>query len=268
MNIIEWVVEHAGQIGSVAGPAFGGLLGAIGWRKAVATQRTAEAKAEEKISTRLMGRVEKLEGKIETITKQRDDVTGQFASLRTDLDQCKRDHEACTKRAEAADEKLRANNEATLGIVQEMERLAVALNVPREPVDRLSIAKIQLRSMTPRSLEAQPSTVVLVVDDDEPVLRALLRLVDAAGHIGLAAGNATEALSVLAENRVDVVLSDVCLPGQSGPDLMATMRAAGMQTPVIFVTGQPAAKRPGVLEKPIDLADLQQAISEALRPSA
>jgi CheY-like chemotaxis protein len=272
MSLTDFIAEHWGQIAGAFGTVGGVIVGAVGLRKAVATQRTAEAKAEEKISTRLMGRVEKLEGRIDTITKQRDDVTGQFGAIRIDLNECMRKHESaerghreCLDRAEKTEARQRVNDEATVALLSEVERLCTAIDIPRESVDRVSIAKIKLRSLTPRSLEAQRGTVVLVVDDDDVVLRSLLRLVDSAGHTPMGASNATQALSILAENRVDVVLCDVVMPGQSGPDLAATMRESGLATPVIFVTGQPGARAPGVLEKPVTLADLQLAIGAALR---
>lgn len=265
MGIVQWLAEHWAHLAGGFGPVVGGIVGMLGLRKAKELRRKAEAEAEGKIAPKLMDRIERLE-------KQRDDVTGQFAPMRAELDDCKRmhaeskrGHQECLERAAKNEARQIANDEATVALLGEVERLCAAIDIPREPVDRVAVAKIKLRSLTPRALDAQPATVVLVVDDDAEVLRALLRLVDRAGHVGLGACNATEALSVLAENRVDVVLCDVVMPGRSGTDLEATMRASGMMTPVVFITGQPGHGAPGVLEKPITPADLQHAIGEALR---
>jgi DNA-binding response OmpR family regulator len=77
---------------------------------------------------------------------------------------------------------------------------------------------------------------VLVVDD-EPALRALLA--DFLGRRGLAVREAAVGLAMraaLAAEPADVVVLDVTMPGESGLDLLAELRARGDDVPVVLLT--------------------------------
>ena len=77
---------------------------------------------------------------------------------------------------------------------------------------------------------------VLVVDD-EPALRALLA--DFLGRRGLAVREAADGLAMraaLAAEPADVVVLDVTMPGESGLDLLADLRARGDDVPVVLLT--------------------------------
>jgi len=69
-----------------------------------------------------------------------------------------------------------------------------------------------------RAVEA---TTVLLVEDNEPVRKAVLSILKRGGYAVLEAGSASEALKLVdAEPRnIDVLLTDVVMPGMSGPDL-------------------------------------------------
>jgi two-component system, cell cycle sensor histidine kinase and response regulator CckA len=87
---------------------------------------------------------------------------------------------------------------------------------------------------------AQPSDIrgggetLLVVEDDDAVRRALARILGRAGYQVIAAGSAEEGLELLAAatNRVDLCLTDLILPGESGLRLLETLRRdhPGMRT--------------------------------------
>ncbi|MEW5742104.1 MAG: PAS domain-containing protein [Myxococcota bacterium] len=102
----------------------------------------------------------------------------------------------------------------------------------------------------PRELEGPPSetapriqpgasrATVLVVDDMELVRRSTCRMLRSAGYAVLEASSGREALEVLAAGeRVDVVLSDLLMPGMDGRELALAARAVGRGQPFIFVTG-------------------------------
>jgi len=57
---------------------------------------------------------------------------------------------------------------------------------------------------------------VLVVDDEAPMLRLMMRWVELTGHQAAAAASAEEALDVLAEQRPAVAVCDVRMPGHDG----------------------------------------------------
>ncbi|WP_238181274.1 ATP-binding response regulator, partial [Methylobacterium trifolii] len=92
---------------------------------------------------------------------------------------------------------------------------------------------------------ARASTVLLV--DDSAFFRDMLTpVLKAAGYAVLSAGSAEQALSVLqSEARVDVVVTDLEMPGRSGLDLVAAMRGADRRLadlPVIGLTGTVGAE--------------------------
>jgi len=67
---------------------------------------------------------------------------------------------------------------------------------------------------------------LLLVDDEAPLLHALERLFRPAGYRLLAAASGAEALRLLDEHDVQVILSDHRMPGMSGIELLARARAA------------------------------------------
>ncbi len=78
---------------------------------------------------------------------------------------------------------------------------------------------------------------VLVLDDDEGLLKGLLGMVEELGHIPMAASSAEKAFEILErEEQIDVVLSDVRLPGLSGIDFLKQTKTKGLSTAVILMT--------------------------------
>jgi PAS domain S-box-containing protein len=77
---------------------------------------------------------------------------------------------------------------------------------------------------------------VLVVDDDLGVCRSLRDLLLSEGCTVLTASGGLEALRILNDTEVDVVLSDVVMPDLSGYDLFMEVRRRG-NTPVVLMTG-------------------------------
>ena len=78
---------------------------------------------------------------------------------------------------------------------------------------------------------------VLVVDDEEDVRRGIERLVRGTGAAVLGAGSGEEALQCLAEVPVDLVVTDVRMPGIQGPDLLRRIKAQWPFVEVVLVTG-------------------------------
>ena len=62
--------------------------------------------------------------------------------------------------------------------------------------------------------------ILLLVDDEQPVLKSLRRLLRREPYTILTAGDGFEALEILAENDVQVVLSDFRMPGMTGGELL------------------------------------------------
>ncbi|MCB9634369.1 MAG: sigma-54-dependent Fis family transcriptional regulator [Sandaracinus sp.] len=121
-------------------------------------------------------------------------------------------------------------------------------------------------------MSTTPGTV-LVVDDDED-LRALLKAALARlGHRVLTAPNATEARETIRGGEIDVVLSDVRMPGEDGLSLCRHLVATHPDVPVVILTAfgtleaAVEALRLGAfdfLTKPVELDVLRLAIGRAL----
>lgn len=77
---------------------------------------------------------------------------------------------------------------------------------------------------------------VLIVDDEATVREVLLRTLDEQGYQCLTAANAAEALAVLQTCPVDLVLSDIIMPGKSGVELLKEIRTLCPDTAVMMLS--------------------------------
>ena len=95
---------------------------------------------------------------------------------------------------------------------------------------------------------------ILLVDDSETIRLALARAIgmtDLVVEEILHAGNGTEALSVLADNWVDIVFTDINMPGMNGIELLDRVRAMNehAQLPVVIVSTEGSVQRIDDLQK-------------------
>jgi CheY-like chemotaxis protein len=102
---------------------------------------------------------------------------------------------------------------------------------------------------------------VLLVEDDDDSRNAMSLTLETAGAIVVTAATATEALASLSSKEVDVVVSDLAMPQQSGFWLITKIRQLfpDRHVPVLAVTGHPfpadGVRRAGfddVMQKPPD----------------
>lgn len=125
---------------------------------------------------------------------------------------------------------------------------------------------------------ADRSAHVLLVDDDDMVLRTAKRLIQRAGYRVTSAASGYDALTALAAcdargEPVDVILTDVIMPGLSGPQMIDKLREAGDTRPVVYMSGYtgdalPGAARPTagaiLVNKPFSGAAVIAALQSAL----
>jgi two-component system cell cycle sensor histidine kinase/response regulator CckA len=83
-----------------------------------------------------------------------------------------------------------------------------------------------------------PATILLVEDDD--IVRRLLgRVLRAGGYTVLEAGSGEMAESLCRERTVDLVVSDVCMTGKTGPQLGIALKQSAPRLPLLYISGYP-----------------------------
>jgi signal transduction histidine kinase/ActR/RegA family two-component response regulator len=148
----------------------------------------------------------------------------------------------------------------------------------------------QARGTSPRNavaaaqaVAARANETVLVVEDEAAVRRAVQRNLERLGYRVVAAHDGEDALrSAERLDGVDLLLTDVVMPGIDGPELACRLRERWPELPVLFVTGYSADRlartgavgsRDRVLEKPYHVGELTHTIRQMLetrgvRPAA
>jgi FixJ family two-component response regulator len=120
------------------------------------------------------------------------------------------------------------------------------------------------------------SRLVAIVDDDESVQSALQDLIESDGLSTLCFGSAEQFLDSEARNKAVCLIADVRMPGMSGLELQAKLKAERCRIPIIFITAHGDAEtrvlamRDGAVEfltKPFDDAVLLEIVRGAVRRS-
>jgi DNA-binding NtrC family response regulator len=120
------------------------------------------------------------------------------------------------------------------GFDAETVRAFVELRV--DDIATLPLDRETFRARAQKLCEDKRPTILVV--DDEPAIRELLEDVLKWERFRiLTATSADEAIRFLAESRVDVVVSDVSMPGKSGQELLTFLKSTYPHVPVIMITG-------------------------------
>jgi CheY-like chemotaxis protein len=113
---------------------------------------------------------------------------------------------------------------------------------------------------------------VLVVDDDELVRTAVCRSLTRLGFEVSEAADAGSGLDMLSEaaelRPIDLMLTDIFMPGLSGPALAALAQDRWSTLKVLLMSGAPSAGEAGrlpLLRKPFLRAELAQVVEQLLR---
>ena len=107
-----------------------------------------------------------------------------------------------------------------------------------------------------------PSGTILLVEDGEPLREMLSEMLQAAGYTVLAAKSAPEAVRLVQQQRsgtIDLLLTDVVMPGMHGPELVETLRALRPGLKVLLMSG--AIEREGTAP---DTEFIQKPFSEVM----
>ncbi len=120
---------------------------------------------------------------------------------------------------------------------------------------------------------------VLIVEDNPALLEAMGDTLEILGYASIGASNGHEALALLETHgeRIALVLSDLIMPVMGGEALLAAMRARGLATPLVMLSGHPlegelqdikAAGLAGWLLKPPDVDQMGQLLAHILASRA
>ena len=119
---------------------------------------------------------------------------------------------------------------------------------------------------------------ILLIDDDEAVRAPTARLLELMGHEVLTAEHGEAGLKVWREQGADLVITDVCMPGINGLEVIVQLRAFAPDLAVLAMSGGLQSKRLDLLgtagqagairalEKPFTIDELRSAVGELLQP--
>jgi CheY-like chemotaxis protein len=111
--------------------------------------------------------------------------------------------------------------------------------------------------------------IILVVDDDAPIILLMRSLLREFGYEARTATSGAAAIEAARAETPDLVLLDKNMPGMSGGDVIRALRTdVGLvNVPILLLTGDPVAPNEivelganGTVQKPFDLQDLMEQI--------
>jgi two-component system, cell cycle sensor histidine kinase and response regulator CckA len=105
---------------------------------------------------------------------------------------------------------------------------------------------------------------IMVVDDEEGVLQLINRMLRPTGHHVIVTTKACDVLQTIEHEKVDLLISDVCMPTITGPQLVATVRQVQPGMPVLYMSGTKLTDKGLFLVKPFHRQELLNAIQQAV----
>jgi DNA-binding response OmpR family regulator len=118
------------------------------------------------------------------------------------------------------------------------------------------------------------SETILVVEDEASLLNSIKRILVRHGYTVLEARHGADALQVIAETEraIDLVMTDLMMPGMSGRELIPELQALSSRPPrVLVMSGERAVLRrdslppgTGFLNKPFTMEELLQTVRAVL----
>ena len=125
----------------------------------------------------------------------------------------------------------------------------------------------------PEPAHAITGETILVVEDQEAVRRLMREILQMSGYVVLEAASGKDALRISGEHDAPIrlMVTDVVMPGMSGPDLGARLRAARPEMKVLYISGyaddamdEAVHEGAAFLQKPVKAADLERTVRRLL----
>ncbi len=116
-----------------------------------------------------------------------------------------------------------------------------------------------------------PSASILIIDNDEGVVRAISTRLGASGHRCICAHTGAQGLAEFSQGPIDLVVTDLNMPTLDGMELIRKIRAR-THVPIIVITGFRAEYYDGlrgfpdvtVIEKPFDSQAFEDLVATEL----
>ena len=106
---------------------------------------------------------------------------------------------------------------------------------------------------------------VLIIDDEKGLLLVMRQALESHGYKVITATNGTEGIRVFNQMSLDLVITDVRMPGMDGHDVVQHIRYSEQSTPVIGISGTPwdlnNSDFSAVLSKPFSLKTLVDTVN-------
>jgi CheY-like chemotaxis protein len=120
-----------------------------------------------------------------------------------------------------------------------------------------------------------PRRTILLVDDEHPLREAMRETLEAEGYSVLEGSDGKDALERLSswQGGIDLVLTDLYMPGMDGVALARKLRCHNPRLPVLFMSGFPLDARAALagasfLYKPVTPAALKHVVRTALETAS
>lgn len=120
-------------------------------------------------------------------------------------------------------------------------------------------------------------TTVLIVDDEPSLREMVIQMIESTGYDVIEAGNGIEANNVCKETAVDLIITDIIMPGKNGIELIVDVKKEHPDIPILAISGGGSsppqtdildvAKLLGannILKKPFSMDDLLSSVNSII----
>jgi DNA-binding NtrC family response regulator len=114
---------------------------------------------------------------------------------------------------------------------------------------------------------------ILVVDDEPAIIQLCTRLLTREGYAVKAVSNGMDALRILNEEPVDLLMTDIRMQGMNGFELIDAVKKHNRRIPIIVITGHSTMNTvteslklgiQGFVIKPFKISELLTAVRQAM----